>query len=36
MDGFGGDVSTEQMQAIAAEFQGMTADLVFILTDKLG
>ncbi|MEM9054927.1 MAG: REDY-like protein HapK [Pseudomonadota bacterium] len=36
MDGFGGEVSTETMQAIAGEFQAMAADLVFILTDKLG
>lgn len=36
MDGFGGDVSTEAMQAIAGEFQEMAADLSFILTDKLG
>lgn len=36
MEGFGGDVSTEAMQAIAAEFQAMADDLVFIMTDKLG
>ncbi|WP_018996767.1 hypothetical protein [Hirschia maritima] len=36
MDGFGADVSTEAMQAIAAEFQGMTSDLFFILTETLG
>ena len=36
MDGFGGEVSTETMQRIAGEFQAMTADLVFILTEKLG
>ena len=36
MDGFGQDVSTEAMQAIASEFQAMASDLVFILTDKLG
>ncbi|OUW85896.1 MULTISPECIES: REDY-like protein HapK [Hyphomonas] len=36
MDGFGGDVSTDAMQKIAAEFQAMTSDLIFILTEKLG
>ncbi|MEX1251857.1 MAG: REDY-like protein HapK [Hyphomonas sp.] len=36
MDTFGGDVSTEIMQKVAGEFQQMAADLVFILTDKLG
>ena len=36
MDTFGGEVSTETMQKVAAEFQAMAADLVFILTDKLG
>ena len=36
MDRFGGEVSTETMQKVAAEFQAMAADLVFILTDKLG
>lgn len=36
MDGFGGDVGTEAMQVVAAEFQTMADDLVFILTDKLG
>ncbi len=36
MDGFGGEVGTETMQKIAGEFQAMTDDLVFILTDKLG
>jgi hypothetical protein len=36
MDGFGGEVSTEAMQAIAAEFQDMTSDLFFILTEKIG
>lgn len=35
MEGFGGEVGTEAMQKIAAEFQAMTDDLVFILTDKL-
>lgn len=36
MDTFGGEVSTETMQKVAAEFQAMAADLSFILTDKLG
>ncbi len=36
MDVFGGDISTEAMQKIAAEFQSMAADPVFILTQKLG
>ena len=36
MDSFGGEVSTEAMQAIAAEFQAMTSDLFFILTEKIG
>tara|TARA_R110000868_G_scaffold301610_1_gene561998 strand:- start:82 stop:396 length:315 start_codon:yes stop_codon:yes gene_type:complete len=36
MEGFGGEVSTEAMQAIAAEFQAMTSDLFFILTEKIG
>ncbi|NQY14519.1 MAG: REDY-like protein HapK [Henriciella sp.] len=36
MEAFGGDVSTETMQAIAGEFQAMADDLVFIMTDKLG
>lgn len=36
MDKFGGEVSTETMQAIAGEFQAMADDLVFIMTDKLG
>lgn len=35
MTQFGADVSTSTMQAIAAEFQAMTDDLAFILTDKL-
>ena len=33
---FGEEVSTETMQAVAAEFQAMASDLAFILTDKLG
>ncbi|MEQ8403975.1 MAG: hypothetical protein RKE49_02675 [Oceanicaulis sp.] len=36
MDAFGGDVGTDAMQTVAAEFQAMADDLVFILTDKLG
>jgi hypothetical protein len=36
MEGFGGEVSTETMQAIAGEFQAMADDLVFIMTDRLG
>lgn len=36
MDEFGKDVSTAAMQKIAGEFQAMTDDLVFILTEKLG
>jgi hypothetical protein len=36
MEGFGGEVSTETMQAIAGEFQAMVDDLVFIMTDRLG
>ena len=36
MEKFGGEVSTETMQAIAGEFQAMADDLSFILTDKLG
>ena len=36
MEGFGGEVSTEAMQAVAGEFQAMADDLSFILTDKLG
>ncbi|MGP1275488.1 MAG: hypothetical protein ACQRW7_08725 [Caulobacterales bacterium] len=35
MGQFGADVSTQTMQAIAGEFQAMTDDLAFILTDKL-
>jgi hypothetical protein len=35
MEAFGGEVSTERMKAVAAEFQSMAADLVFIMTDKL-
>ncbi len=36
MDAFGKDVSSPTMQQVAASFQEMAADLVFILTDKLG
>jgi hypothetical protein len=36
MGQFGADVATETMQKIAGDFQAMAADLVFILTDKLG
>lgn len=36
MDQFGKDVATEAMQKIAGEFQAMTDDLVFIMTDKIG
>ncbi len=36
MEKFGGEVSTETMQAIAGEFQAMADDLTFIMTDKLG
>ncbi len=34
MAGFGGDVASETMQAIAATFRSM-ADVVFILTERL-
>lgn len=36
MDQFGKDVAQEAMQKIAGEFQAMTDDLAFIMTDKLG
>ncbi|MCA8892358.1 REDY-like protein HapK [Hyphomonas sp.] len=36
MDVFGGEVGSETMQRIAGEFQAMAADLIFILTDKIG
>ena len=36
MEGFGKEVSTAAMQKVAGEFQAMTDDLVFILTDRLG
>ena len=35
MDKFGAEAGTETMQKIAAEFQSMTDDLVFISTEKL-
>jgi REDY-like protein HapK len=35
MDKFGADVSTDHMKGVAAEFQAMVQDLVFITTDKL-
>ena len=36
MDGFGKEVASETMQKVAGEFQAMTDDLVFILSDRLG
>jgi hypothetical protein len=36
MDQFGKDVAGANMQKVAAEFQAMAADLVFIMTEKLG
>lgn len=36
MDAFGGDVAGETMRKVAGEFQAMTEDLVFILTDRVG
>lgn len=36
MDTFGGEVSSETMQKVAGEFQGMVEDLVFIMTEQLG
>lgn len=35
MDKFGEEAGTETMQEIAAAFQGMTQDLVFIQTEQL-
>lgn len=35
MGAFGADVGSEMMQKVAGEFQAM-ADVIFILTDKLG
>ena len=34
MAGFGAEVASERMQAVAAAFQSM-ADVVFILTERL-
>ena len=36
MDEFGGEVSTEAMQAVAGQFQEMAQDVFFILTERLG
>lgn len=33
---FGEEVGSEVMQKVAAAFQGMVDDLVFLMTDKLG
>jgi hypothetical protein len=35
MDQFGSEAATETMQKVAAAFQGMVKDLVFISTEKL-
>ena len=35
MDQFGADVSTDAMQKVAASFQGMVDDLVFITSEQL-
>ncbi len=35
MDQFGQDVGSETMQKVAAEFQAMTDDLVFILSEDV-
>ncbi len=35
MEQFGRDVAGETMQKVAGEFQAMTDDLVFILSDRL-
>lgn len=35
MDAFGAEASSETMQKVAAEFQAMVDDLVFIQTEKL-
>ncbi len=35
MDKFGAEAGSETMQKVAAEFQAMAADLVFITTEKL-
>ncbi len=36
MDQFGAEIGTPTMQKVAAEFQAMADDLVFILTDQIG
>lgn len=36
MGEFGDEVGSEAMQKVAAAFQGMVDDLVFITTDRLG
>ena len=36
MEVFGAEVGSETMQKVAGEFQPMTSDLFFILTEKLG
>lgn len=36
MEQFGKDVAAATMQKVAADFQAMADDLVFILTEKLG
>ena len=36
MGRFGTDVASEVMKKVAAEFQAMADDLVFVLTEKLG
>lgn len=36
MNEFGQEVASQTMQKVAAEFRAMAADLVFILTEKLG
>ena len=35
MDTFGAEAGSETMQKVAAEFQGMVKDLVFITTEQL-
>lgn len=35
MDKFGEDAGSDTMQKVAAEFQGLTSDLVFITTEQL-
>lgn len=36
MEQFGGEISSETMQAVAGQFQEMAQDLFFILTEQLG